>query len=348
MKTTIVTTTINVPYFLRGYEKNAKLFNQDVDFIVAGDLKTPLEAKYFCRTVSNCVYLSPKDQDTYLLRFPELANHLPYNSAERRNVAMLMAYENGADTVITLDDDNYATSHDVIGYHAPSKYRQKVKAYGSSSGWFNICSVLQEKNNVEFYHRGYPLAQRWNDGLVTVQHAESRIAVNAGLWLDNPDVDAITRLERELFVTGYKNEGSETFALVPGTWTPFNCQNTSLRRDVVPAYFLSPKFGRHSDILASFIVNRLTEHFGDVIAFGDPLARHQRSTHNLWKDFDAERQGILMADKFCEALRSIRITAKSYHEGFKQIADKIRLYGEEYDIEGMLLWHEAFKSLGAE
>ncbi len=351
MKATIVTTTIFVPTFLTGYAENAKRFGHDVNFIVIGDKKTPAETAEFCQTVPSCQYLDLENQLVYMSPFLSLYSHIPVNSVERRNIGMLLAYEQDAETIITLDDDNFATSQDIISWHNVSD-QDVLDTYGSSTGWFNVCSLLQEKNGVEFYHRGYPSKQRWNDGFITSEGAVNRVAVNAGLWLDNPDTDAITRLERELVVTGYKNPDFRgKIALAPGTWSPFNCQNTALRRDVVPAYFMSPYTGRHADILASFVVNRLTEHFGEVITFGNPLARHKRTPHDLWKDATLEINGQRLADDFCDRLRSIKLTAKTYHEGYGQIIDALRgMPNGDMDrsmLAGMHMWHHAFTQLEA-
>ena len=97
MKTTVVTTTIFIPTFLSAYVEIARHYQHRVDFIVIGDRKTPLETTAFCATIPNCTYLDLKAQDKYLLRFPLLADHLPIDSVERRNIGMLMAYERAAD-----------------------------------------------------------------------------------------------------------------------------------------------------------------------------------------------------------------------------------------------------------
>lgn len=350
MKTTIITTTIYVPHFLTGYEENTRLNGYtNTDFIVVGDLKSPSETAAFCETVPHCTYLDIDAQQEYMARFPALSEHLPFNSVERRNIGMLMAYERGADRIITVDDDNYATSHDVVGSHSIVGARLRLPTYWSSTGWFNVCSFLQEQNNVEFYHRGYPPSQRWHDGIISHRQSRNRVVVNAGFWLDNPDVDAITRMERELVVVGYKSGWTGTIALAPGTWSPFDCQNTALLREVIPAYFLSPYVGRHSDIFAAYIVDKLAEHFGDVVAFGNPLALHKRTPHDLWKDLDVERDAMRMTDDFCRFLRTIDISADSYHEGYGQIVKALRSWActdmEKNLVVGMSLWHEVFETL---
>ncbi len=351
MKTTVVTTTINVPQFLKGYVDNFHQYgHNDVDFVVVGDLKTPPEAEKFCETIPNSTYLGVSRQNMYMQQFPKLLHHLPFNSVERRNIGMLWAYEKGADVIVTLDDDNFATSQDAIGSHQIAGTRPALPTYGSSSGWFNVCSVLKEENDVEFYHRGYSPRHRWEqDAFVTVQSAINKVIVNAGFWLDDPDVDAITRLERKVKVTSYKPGSPTTLAVAPGTWTPFDCQNTALVREIIPAYFLSPYIGRHSDIFASYVIAKLASHFGDVIAFGDPFVLHSRHPHDLWKDLDIEREGMLLTDSFCDTLRRIDTDAVTYHEGFGQIVQGLRPWAQSVTqqkiVEGMDLWHRAFEEL---
>jgi hypothetical protein len=101
----------------------------------------------------------------------------------------------------------------------------------------------------------------------------SRAVVNAGLWLDDPDVDAITRLCNDIVATEYdaacaalcaayrlpaltvlsRYTRDSSYVMANGTWCPFNSQNTALHRDLIPAYVLSPLIGRMDDIWARCI-----------------------------------------------------------------------------------------------
>jgi hypothetical protein len=186
------------------------------------------------------------------------------------------------------------------------------------------------------------------------------VAVNAGLWLDDPDIDAMTRLERPIVVRGMRGGAPERFALQPGTWSPFNSQNTALLREVIPAYFVSPCVGRYDDIWPSYLVVRIAEHLGDVIAFGQPLMRQKRNEHNLWKDLDNERVGSLLTDGLCAALRNIPLQGATYHQCYGELVTKLRdawqpdqtwteamIKAREGWLEGMAIWHKVFSSAGA-
>lgn len=355
MKTAIVTTTIYFPSFLKAYADNVKVYgHDDVEFIVIADTKTPEGSRAFCEGLPNCLYVDIEEQEKYLSTngFTELKEHLPYANISRRNIGHLMAYERGADVIVMLDDDNLATEYDVVMYHGIVGQEKSRHAFSSTNGWFNVCSVLQEKNSVEFYARGYPPGKRWQDGDVTESFLCKRVAVNAGLWINDPDIDAVTRIERRLLTTGFKYGQRHSFALCPGTWSPFNCQNTAISRAALPSYFLSPYTGRHLDIWAGYITNRVVEAMGEVVTFGTPLANHVRSPHNLYKDLEQEMPWIIATDEFVEVLRSTEVTAHTYLEGFRQVVDGLDNWRttnpvKQSYITGLNIWHEVFSRLGA-
>lgn len=330
MKTTIVTTTIYVPSALEKYAQNARFYgHDDVSFVVIGDRKTPSETGAFCESIAAryypCEYLDVEDQREYLERYPELWRHLPFNSIQRRNVGLLKAWEDGADIVITIDDDNWMLNDDFVRLHGIVGERPELPAVESSTGWFNVCSFLEEAGGTPFYHRGFPRGQRWKEAesFLCIAPLSRRVAVNAGLWLDDPDIDAMTRLERPIVVRGVRKDAPARFVLQPGTWSPFNSQNTALLREAIPAYFLSPCIGRYDDIWPSYIVTRIAQHLGDVIAYGRPLMRQKRNEHNLWKDLDAERVGMLLTDEFCAVLQSIALHGETYSECYGELARKL-------------------------
>lgn len=357
MKTTAVTTTIYDPKFLKAYDRNARYFgHKDVGYIVIADKKTPPEAQATCDEIENCVYVTPEMQNAYLDQFPELNSHLPWNTIARRNVGHLMAYTDNADVIVMLDDDNLATSHDWVTQHSIVGQPGDCLTVSSRSGWYNVCDVLEEEHGVRFYARGYPPAQRWNDGVITKQSDHVSPAVNAGLWLNDPDIDALTRLERRLITTGIKPGEKQKFALYPGTWSPWNCQNTAIHRSALPSYFLSPFTGRHLDIWASYITTKCIEAMGQHVTFGVPLAYHDRSPHNLYKDLEQELPWIQATDEFVRVLKNQPVNGKTYLENFLQIEnamaqnwlprDAVTREAKTKLISGMSAWWSTFNRLG--
>jgi len=317
----VVTTSIAIPKLLRDYAFEARTHSFDrTSFIFVGDKNTVREAYDFCVKLQEetglVVHaLDQSSQESYLSRFPNLQTHIPWNSIQRRNVGMMLAYEQNADLVITIDDDNYIVSgQDYFGSHSVAGSQTECKVISSSTGWFNVCQALRERNGIPFFPRGYPLAERTfgSSCADTGSETSARIAVNAGLWLGDPDIDAFARLTHKIESVDMKIDFAPTFALAFGTWAPFDSQNTAFDRSVIPAYFLSPYVGRYDDIFAGLIVRRIADHLGQHISFGQPLVRQVRNPHNLLVDFDRERFGYETCDRFCELLRRSKLTKQDY------------------------------------
>ena len=331
-------------------------------FVIVGDKKTPPETTAYCENLAKRTgilveYFSVERQVEYLKRFPALADHIPYNCIERRDIGLVYAYERGCETIITIDDDNLRVTDDFIGSHQVTGTRE-CDAISSSSGWVNVCTELEEKHGRRFYHRGFPVEMRNIEEKWTRVRKVIRPAANAGLWLGDPDVDALERIYWTNEPTeAIRYKGKQQIALDVNNWSPFNSQNTAVRRDTLPAYFLSPLVGRFSDIWGSYCFKYIADHLGEYVTFGVPIVKQERNPHNYWNDFDLERYGLALNMRFMEALQSVKLSGKDYRAcyaelteqfpnafGAIKLADIERAFLEKY-FEGMRVWRDTFRSL---
>ena len=334
----IVTTTIYVPKALENYFKNAVEHGyQDTLFVVTGDKKTPAEAKPFTlKTAQECgvqaVFMDVDDQNEYMKKYPELNAHLPWNCIQRRNVSILYAYEQGCEIIIAIDDDNLCDPRtNYIGEHLAAFDRpQAMPELSSTSGWLNICKFLRDKRGVPFYPRGFPMEQRWPqfEPGVSSRTNTRRVVVNGGLWLDDPDVDAFTRLCNNISAIEYTRE--DNFALAKGTWCPYNSQNTAIHRDVIAGYVLSPNVGRMDDIWGGYVTLAIMDHLGHCCSFGHPLVVQERNPHNYFRDHEKEAVGLEAGTVFTEALRSIKLTCTNYNDGIAEVSAALRQMQERF------------------
>jgi hypothetical protein len=362
MKTAIITTTINIPRLLEDYVKNIKRYGHDCFFVIIGDKKTPPETKDYCNKIkreyrTDVQYLDVNDQILYLKRFPELNRHLVYNSIQRRNIALIFAYEQGAETIITIDDDNFILNKDFVRLHSVGQVKE-MEVIFSNTKWFNVCDYLKERYGRRIYHRGFPQEYRFLKEKIKIRRKKIRIVANAGFWLGEPDVDALTRLyfaNQCITAIGYPKKNN--FALDKNTWSPFNSQNTSLAREIVPAYFLSPYIGRYDDIWASYVIRKITDYFGHYVSYGQPMVKQKRNPHNLWKDLKKEDDGMRLTGLFTQTLRKIRLTENSYKTCFGELSCKLQLEFDKENLgegdrdflfkyfEGMEIWAKTFKRI---
>jgi hypothetical protein len=353
----IVVTTIFEPGWLDGYLDNiaAHGHRDSVTIRIICDQKSPPAVYEAARRAAgrgfsiDCPDL--EEQERYLKRLSLPADFIPWNSDNRRNIGFLRAWEQGTDVLITIDDDNYCRADsDFIAAHGavgnPAAEGRDSQCV-SGAPWFNICSKLSDDSGSPIWARGFPYSER-NDqkpptkGPLPAEVGTAKIAVNAGLWLDDPDVDAVTRLAQRPYVD---TADEVDVVLAPGTWTPINTQNTALHRDALPAYYYIrmgfPVKGmlidRYGDIWSGYFLQRCAEDVGEVTRVGAPVADHRRTAHNLFKDLYHELAGITLTEELLPWLRELRLSATTYAEAYAELADAI---AEQADSFKGFLWDD--------
>ncbi len=349
MKTALVTTTIHVPTALEGYCRNfAAHGHADVACIVIGDLKTPPEAAQFCGELSRRAgvaieYWDPARQRAWLKDQPELDALIPWNSVQRRNLGYLLAAAAGAECIVTIDDDNHATDDDFAGGHAIVGRTERVRAVSSSTRWFNTASLLVTEPPKPLFHRGFPTCMRGLGEELSYREVRGRVVMNAGLWLDVPDADAMSHLDAPVRVVGYRQGFDGRIAIAPGTNMVFNSQNTAFHRDTLPAMFLPPmggrvghlEVGRYDDIWMGIFFKRIADRLGDLACVGRPLVRQLRNDHDLLKDLLLEVPAMRITNKLTKSIERVQLTASDwggcYLELIAQLRDALPHdgYGEE-------------------
>lgn len=333
----LVTTTINVPTFLEDICKQIR----GHEIIVIGDEKTPKEAKSFCEA-RDINYYGLDDQKAAIPK--ELWDLMPFNTGSRKMIGNYLAYMAGADGVIMMDDDNYPVDDGFISKHRiVERNRALRKTIASDIGWFNTAEGMVERYNIPYYPRGYPWSQRFFEYRMTSEKQWVNVVVNQGMVLGDPDIDAVSRLFWPISVTELKY----CFALAPGTWSSWNDQNTALAREIIPVYFKPPSAGRNADIWAGYVVNRLAEHMGDVIAYGQPLVRQVRNPHDLREDYELEKVNNMATDDFVALLRGVKLTADNYLDALGELIEQCQ-WGTRHHVGTLSLedsQHSQYPSL---
>lgn len=337
MSTCILTTTVNIPGLLREYAANAHGYgHREVEFVVVGDLKTPEEVGALCAQWGRewgCgfTYLSVARQKAYMKRFPRLDRLVPWNSIQRRNIGLLYALDQGHDVVITIDDDNYLIpGSDFIGDHITGLGTMaSQRMVRSASGWFN-CIAMMETNFGVVYPRGFPLGRRWQKEDWQFSEAICRPVVNAGLWIGDPDIDALTRLyypvETRLPLAW------DYVTLAAGCWCPINTQNTAFHRPAALLAFVivmgselaGLKVARYDDIWMSWFLRTVMDHLGDAVRYGRPVVRQQRNDHNLFRDLREELPAMEVNQDLIAACQSVRLTGATYLECYCELAQQLK------------------------
>lgn len=357
-KIAVTLTTINMPKLLEEFASMALSARDEYEivFIIIGDVKTPNGIGNYLEEIKskysfNYVYYDVDAQEKRFKKYSRLWNHIPLNSFARRNFADLHAYEEEYQVIIRIDDDNFPYDQRFFHSHAEIDKVLNLRTISSKSGWFNICSVLSERDNKVFYPRGFPFEQRWLSEDINVVYEENRAVLNAGFWLGDPDVDAVTRLNGGVDAISFDDKKfGNRFFLSKGTWSPINTQNTSYARELIPASFVSPFAGRYDDIIAGYFLRKIIDHLGDHVTYGAPLLKQVRNPHNLWSDFDKERIGGEHIGDLCNYIIDAELTNSDYVSCYGELVDKVSLsFNSKREFfspifHGMKIWHEVFSN----
>jgi hypothetical protein len=333
-RTAIVVTTIFEPAFLAGYLKNLRAAERDATsriYIIA-DRKTPPTVAGAAEAARRegfdvrCPGLN--EQAAFLKSIGVPDDFVPWNTDNRRNVGFLMALSDGADVLISIDDDNFVrpesdfvTEHQVVGAAC------KDPIVRTSDGWFNLCDQLAGWDNGQVFARGFPYfaQQAARETMTSPADPSLRIAMNAGLWLDDPDVDAIYRLCRRPNGTSFRGT---SVVLGPTTWSPINTQNTALTREAALCYYYvrmgfplqGLRIDRFGDILSGYLTQKIVKHLGQGVRVGTPIVDHHRTQHNLFKDLYHELAGIVLIEEFVPWLIEARLDGRSSLDAYASLA----------------------------
>jgi Reversibly glycosylated polypeptide len=338
----VVVTTIGQGNFLDDYftAASAEGVLDRTTFYVIPDRKTPTSlfdrSNELASRGMRIVCPSVEEQDLYLnkLGIKEL---IPYDSDNRRNVGYLLALESGCDFTISIDDDNYCrVGEPFFSEHAVvASGPVTAPSVESSSGWFNICDLLKlDKTGI--YPRGFPYAKRHDTPTISQNIEAGRVALNAGLWLSEPDLDAMTWLVSPCRASGLRREA---VLLGKHAWSPINTQNTALHRDVLVSYYFAkmgyPLAGlvaidRFGDILSGYLCQSVIRHLGDRIRVGTPAVDHRRNSHNYMKDATCEMGGVWLMEDLCAWLTELKLNGSSYHDAYVCLAHALDEQAERF------------------
>ena len=274
MKKFIITTTINEP--TQATLKFGDIADKkDFTFVVVGDLKTPhgmyelLERHY-----NNFIYLHP---DTQTALYPELSEIIGWRTIQRRNIGFVYAYDQGADIIATVDDDNIP--YDNWGDNL--LVNKVVEVYCYQHNKYNIFDPISPTTHNDLWHRGYPIEYVPEKNNIEYKGKITRkVLIQADFWDGDPDIDAICRLSKKPIV---KFDKFEPFC--SNQLAPFNSQNTFLAREVIPYYAVLPHIGRMDDIWGAYIVQH---YFPNSVIYNKATVYQDRNVQDLITNMENE------------------------------------------------------------
>lgn len=272
MKKFIVTTTINSP--TEATIKFCKIArDKDWTFVIVGDTKTPHD-EYHKLENENVIYLTPQMQEEL---YPELSDTIGWKSIQRRNIGFVYAYDNGADILATIDDDNIP--YDNWGDELFVGEEIEIDLYNHKTSF--VFDPISPTNHNDLWHRGYPMSLVPEKNNIEYKgKAYRKVLVQADFWDGDPDIDAICRLSKMPVCkfNNFKPFGSNHIA-------PFNSQNTFVAREVIPYYAVLPHAGRMDDIWGAYIAQYF---FPNSVVYNKATVYQDRNEQDLITNLENE------------------------------------------------------------
>jgi hypothetical protein len=233
----------------------------------------------------NFFYFHPDQQEA--LNKP-LSNAIGWNNIQRRNMAFVAAYDDGADIIASCDDDNIPME----GWGRDLMIGRTVKAAKLTSK-HPVIDPISSTEHDHLWHRGFPvqlLHDRRTEWVPSVTCAE----IQADFWNGDPDIDAICRMQHP----GKHEFKPSSFPFFSQKLMPFNSQNTFLKREVMPHYFMFPGVGRSDDIWPSY--HAQAQGFG--VIFGKPSVVQERNPQDIMRNFEDELNNYRHNLTICQAI----------------------------------------------
>jgi hypothetical protein len=212
----------------------------------------------------------------------KIVPRLPWNHYARKMIGYLLAARQGAALLAESDDDNLP--YDDWRFPEP---RGTYDAIPAGRDVVNIYSLFTRQ---KIWPRGFPLTRITDpEALIDPRELRPRSA-EIGVWQaladDDPDVDAIYRLTDN---TSCRFARRPPVQLPPGTFSPFNSQNTAFRRELLPLMYLPARVNfRVTDILRGYVAQPILWAAGYRLGFLGPTVRQARNAHDLQADFASE------------------------------------------------------------
>ena len=245
---------------------------KDYQLIVVGDKKSP--ADWRCGH-ANFITVKQQEEMSY-----EIVKTLPYNHYCRKMIGYLEAIKSGAEYIIDTDDDNIPKA----GWGFPL-FEGNCDTIAPGKGFVNVYQLYTDH---KIWPRGLPLHLINKDFRLedTMGESPANIGIWQGLADEDPDVDAIYRLTND--TPCYFNNRAPV-VLGKGTVSPFNTQNTMIRKELFALMYLPTYVTfRYTDILRGLVAQPLMWLYNYQLGFTNANVVQKRNPHDYMKDFISE------------------------------------------------------------
>lgn len=249
-----------------------------------------------------------------------------------RSYGFWKAYEDGADIIVTLDDDCFPAEKDFLNKHVENlnlNMPQKWQATYPDPKWM--------------YTRGFPYNIR----------ESYPVALNHGLWSGALDLDAKTEIKIGKLLTEKMYPPIRQF-INPGFYYPMCSMNMSFTRNITPLMFFpmmgfdpdgrSWGYNRYDDIWAGILSKKIMDHLNLGVVNGSPFINHKKASLSK-VNLEKESEALIVNESLWKKIDAVKLSGTTPKECYLELAKKIKFPSSRYFRklkEAMIIWANLF------
>jgi hypothetical protein len=365
MKPFLVIATINELTNLKGLIEKLCTNSTKVIVVDEGDESIRARNERILQNVNRAYYGPRERREWFRGRFgknwEKFLSVIPEKAHAETSFGFLVAYEEGADFIIELDDDVFI--EDLIEGHRSNLFGETGETVSSGARWYNTMDTIALNKKGSFFPRGHPYSPETRVENYKWHKTGGTCVLNMGHWIGNPDLDALTilyygGLDGRCHVKGTKLKRDKV-VVGKGTYFAICSMNAAFVPKVVPAFYQlymnTMGIDRFDDIWSGIFLKRVADHLGDKVCLGRPVGVHDKKPRSIFKDIKKEMDGMIMNETVWKIVDS-EISGSSYSDTYLSLTDLLekgatKLADNNYQkflnlqVEKMRLWVEAVNNL---
>jgi len=292
----------------------------------------------------------------------EFSSLIPKRSHAETSFGLLFMEKNDFQYGFFIDDDTLPIKGDYFGQHIKNlNFSGDIEEVSSDTRWVNV--LYQSFQRHKLYPRGYPYSCM-NEKTKTSTKKISNVILSQGMWINNPDLDAI-RILNQGGLNGVceiklaERDFARNFIAAKGDYKTVCSMNLAFKKEIIPAFYQLPmdddiwKIGRFEDIWSGIFIKRLCDTMDKNIISGFPLCVHNKAPRSTFKDLMTEGPAMEINEFLWKIVDGIDFNSKDYFGMYAQLADTLErgewkfLNGEFLNFMGakMNLWLKAVDKL---
>lgn len=375
MKLYVVTASIrkldNLKLLLQKFN-NEEPKKSNIDVIVVDEIDNPIR-KYNRRIMSafdNTRFFGKKERAEWLksrfgVAFKKYENVIPERCHAETSFGFIVAYEEGADVVIELDDDVAINESHDIGQHLFNLVSNNGATVFAKTKWYNTMENLILNRKEQVFPRGHPYDSKCRQEEYQWVGSSSTSVLNMGLWAGEPDLDALTLIYHggldgscHLKGIGLKRE---KVIVGKGTYFAVCSMNTSFLSKIIPAFYqlYMNQLGidRFDDIWSGIFLKKIADYMHDNVSIGAPVLTHKKVPRDSFSDLRKEMEGLDLNERLWRVVDGMSLSGNSYFDAYVSLTQSLSIAIPslcksktqqdflEMQVEKMQMWASLLDSL---